>query len=243
MQQPGVPFIPYSPGFYKQARHSSSAAELDALGTGFEEAWPKVQAEEIQDLRATLLDFANFTTFMDDFIEGRTMLAEPIQLTDFRNYCQHKLMSLPSQSSLTGDGQPEVDPLYEICRLACVAYSLLVIFPLAPTVGLFENLLLRMQSEITRMAAETARFKAPQWRLFFWTLTMGAIAGTGLAERQFFLFELRRCLDSLNISGWREALNTLVQFLWHPSTNNKDGLTLWSDLQSLQAGTQAVMVG
>ena len=235
LRQPSVPFIPHSQSF--QQRHQGTErppkpflpySDLAMLGSGFSTAWGLMPSPVLLDLMRTLAECADFTVFMDNFLEGRHMLKSPVELTDARNHCQHQLMSLPSSKSLRIAGQLDLDSQYESCRLCCIAYSLLVVFPLPPTVGVFETLVRRLQSEIRSLSSED--FNTNQRRMHFWILTIGAILSIGLPERQFFLTELIYQARHLGIGMWPEAFEILKVFLWYPSTNSKDGQDMWREM-------------
>jgi hypothetical protein len=198
--------------------------------------WDGARSKEAADFITVVGQLADFTIFMDNFIEGRHTLEDPVVLTDSRNHSQHQLMSLPSSRSLRLSGRSDIHLQYESARLACIAYSLLVVFPLPPTVGLFEKLARGMRSEIVSLSDIQATFTVHERKLHFWTLTLAAILGTGLPERRFFLNELLHQAKLLRIADWPSALEVLKEFLWHPSTNNKDGHDLWTELESMQAG-------
>jgi hypothetical protein len=194
-------------------------------------AWSGTHSQEVLHLIKVSELFADFTIFMDNFLEGRFVLGEPVELTDFRNSSQHQLMSVPSARTLQTAGQLDIDLLYEACRLACIAYSLLVVFPLPPTVGLFEKLAQRIRTEIANLSSVQDDFTTNQREMHFWILVMGSVVSTGIPDRRFFVTNLLDSAARLGISDWQEAVEVLETFLWHPSTNNKDGLDLWRDMQ------------
>ena len=205
------------------------------LGLGFGTAFYAATSKESLDLIEVLSLFADFTIFMDNFLEGRSVLQEPVELTDLRNFCQHRLTSLSSSRDLIAADVLDVNPQYESCRLACIGYSLLVVFPLPPTVGLFEKLVRRIRMEIASLSTFHEAFNTGQRKLHFWILAIGAIVSTGLPERQQFLVQLVDQAERLGITDWKTAVEVFKHFLWHPSTNNKDGLDLWRDMQGIQS--------
>ena len=247
LQQPTVPFVPHTQTFRKnQAQDGISASEhylppsdLRMLGLGFAMVWSSANSLSIPELLGVLAQFSDFTFFLDNFVEGRYVLHEPVELTDARNYSQHALMWLPTSRALSTTSQVEVDAQYETCRLATLLYSLLVVFPLPPTVGLFEKPVRRLRTEVAALSSLQQGFDGPRRKLHYWILTMGGVASIGLSERQYFLKELIDQSDRLSIKSWQEALDTLKHFLWHPTTNNKDGLDLWNDMQAARTSTAA----
>ncbi len=224
-------FQQYCRGTERSLERLSPSPDLATLGSGFSTAWGSIHSQDLLSLMTALTEIVVFTIFMDNFIEGRYVLKTPVELTDFRNDCQHQLMSLPASKSLRIAGQYDVDPQYESCRLACIAYSLLVVFPLPPTVGLFDKLVGRLHIETASLSDAYESFDIGRTKLHFWILAIGAIVSIGLPERHYFLTELLLRAESLEITSWPAASEVLRTFLWHPSTNSKDGLDLWRDMQ------------
>jgi predicted membrane protein len=204
---------------------------LGWLGFGFAAVWPMPQTHALLGLTEVLATLVNFTIFLDNFSEGRFILQNPVELTDLRNNCQHKLLSLPSRNKLDAQGEDDVDQCYEICRLACLSYSLLVVFPLPPTVGLFENIANLIELEALRINDALSNVDAARQKLLFWALSMGSIVSIGLPQRQSLVRMLKGLVLRLGLVTWLEARSVLQSFLWHPSTNNRDGEDVWSEIR------------
>ena len=242
MQRPAVPFVPYTQNFQQHCRNTDHAKEslvparnLQLIGLGFGSAFYATSSQEVLNMLEAISQLADFTIFMDNFLEGRCVLDEPVELTDMRNSAQHRLMSLPSSKILMAAESLDIDIQYESCRLACMSYSLLVILPLPPTVGLFERLARRLRSEIAKLSTAQESFNTDQRKLHFWVLAMAAIICTGLPERQNFLAQFAVQAERLGVKDKLVVIEVLKHFLWHPSTNNNDGLQLWIDMNEARS--------
>ena len=177
-------------------------------------------------LLAVLELVANFTRFVDSFLDGRMPLKDTVELTDLRNFCQYRLVSLPSPRYLTHDGHPTPDVQYDVCRLASLGYSLLVIFPLPPIMGLFERLARLLRTEVNNMSDILPSFDHDRMLLHLWVLMVASVISIGLPEQECFFDHLSELMARMHLSTWHEVSAILQLFLWQPSTNNKDGMDI-----------------
>jgi len=123
----------------------------------------------------------------------------------------------------------DMDPQYESCRLASIIYSFLVVFPVPPVVGPFETLSERLKSSLE--AGEWTMLDSRRLKLHLWILVIGAIASIGLPDRPWFLLRIIEVREELHIVQWRDLKALLKTFLWHPRTNDFDGLEIWNAVQ------------
>jgi len=169
----------------------------------------------------------DFTVIIESYVEGRWTARTASTIIDQRNYVQHRLMSLPTKQELDDGGVMDVDPLYESCRLATIAYSFLVVFPLPPVIGPFEAVAAELRQELLTVHLEFQDSSTAQ--LVLWITVMGGIAALGLPERLWFRSRVNILRAHLGVTSWPELKAVLQQFLWHPSTNDPDGREFLED--------------
>ena len=204
---------------------------LGPLGSSFREIWGTYSPLPVQKLCEVIRDACDFTIVVENYAEGRWVPRLPAELTDQRNYVHHKLMSLDSDAEIAERGEWLHDQHYEPCRLACLAYSFLVIFPFPPILGVFERLGSRLQKSIMRSSLRLEELGRARQELHLWIVVMGAIICTGLPERAFYIRELSQTLKLLKVSSFDSLVRILQTFLWHPKTSNYDAMDLWRALK------------
>lgn len=197
----------------------------------FQAVWADTPDETLVALLEVIQDIADFTVVVENYVEGRYVPRPPVVLTDQRNYVQHRLMSLESCQEIESRRTDPVDFQYEACRLACIAYSFLVVFPFPPVVGLFERLSKRMQLSVLRMRTEVDDLTYPRLAMQFWILTLGTIVSVGLPERAWFLSELSPVVLRLGVDQYGSMPPLLQGFLWHPKTSERDGMDVFEDVR------------
>ena len=239
MRKTLLPFIPFTSvlagverlGVTSQQRRWSEPS-LSSLGSSFLEIWDDSKPDTVISLLQVICHMRDFTIIIENYMEGRAVKGPPIVLTDQRNFTQHRLMDLPTLQEINSRGHEAYDQQYDSCRLACIAYSFLVIFPFPPTVGLFERLSMRLRKSLLNEHLPSY-VSSSREKLKLWILSMGAIISIGLPQRDWFLHELRPLISSLRLESANQLAETLRGFLWHPTTSESDGVILWHDLQSL----------
>ncbi|RVX74523.1 hypothetical protein B0A52_01649 [Exophiala mesophila] len=236
--RPGLPCVFHTRTFMVNGRLSVSLQErrwaenaLGPLGSSFREIWGTYSPLPVQKLCEVIRDACDFTIVVENYAEGRWVPRLPAELTDQRNYVHHKLMSLDSDAEIAERGEWLHDQHYEPCRLACLAYSFLVIFPFPPILGVFERLGSRLQKSIMRSSLRLEELGRARQELHLWIVVMGAIICTGLPERAFYIRELSQTLKLLKVSSFDSLVRILQTFLWHPKTSNYDAMDLWRALK------------
>lgn len=205
--------------------------ELGSLGLSFWKIWGSHSPATIQKLCTVIRHMCDFTTVVENYIDGRWVSRMPAELTDQRNYVQHSLISLETGAEIEKGGERLTEPHYESCRLACIAYSFLVIFPFPPIVGLFERLTARLQKAMMNIRLRLDELSRPRLELHLWIAVMGAIICVGLPDRAFYIREITKILPQLQVDSYEGLVRILQTFLWHPKTNNYDGMDLWRALK------------
>jgi hypothetical protein len=185
-------------------------AGLFQIGTGF-------RPRDTQLYKA-IQNICDYTIIVENYLQGGIYPRASITLVDQRNYTQYSLISSPATD-------PDDDG-YVAVRLACIVYSLLVIFPLPPIAATYQRLSNRLQRSILQR-------RGPQEpTLQLWILVMGALISIGTADRQWFVEQLIPLVQELSITAHASFVAVLSEFLWHPKTNAVDGLELWTELAS-----------
>lgn len=215
------------------AERQWAAPAVGRLGLSFYEVWDNHPNDALRALLEVIQHMSDFSILVENYIQGRFVPRPPAVLTDQRNFVQHSLMSLPSSRELETEVSTVIDPQYESCRLACIAYSFLVILPIPPIAGLFERVTGKLQMSILRMRIRWQDLGLPRIKLHVWILAMGAIISTGLPERSWYLKELPPLFARLGIENYGSLERVLLGFLWHSKTNGRDGIDLCRDVTQL----------
>ncbi|EXJ62207.1 hypothetical protein A1O7_02640 [Cladophialophora yegresii CBS 114405] len=233
-----MPFVPHTRLYLEADRLAVSVAErewaestMGSLATSFTMVWPDPGDDALLALLVVIRDMADFTVVVDNYVEGRFVPRPPVMLTDQRNYVQHRLMSLESLEEIESRRTAPADLQYEACRLACIAYSFLVIFPFPPVVGLFERLAKRLQISLLQMRTGVDASPYARVVMQLWILTLGAVVSIGLPERAWFVDELLPVMVRLGVDSWGQMERLLRGFLWHPKTSERDGLDVYRDVK------------
>ncbi|EXJ64630.1 hypothetical protein A1O7_00967 [Cladophialophora yegresii CBS 114405] len=250
LTRPIFPFVSHTTTFVQEdgrrlavSQHEREAVEKDLgqLGTGFWQVWSLDAASStaawyLDRLSEVIRDMADFTVVVENHASGRWIPRTSPEIIDQRNYVQHKLMSLQPEEALVIE---DIDPQYESCRLACIVYSFLVVFPVPPVVGPFETLVERLKRAL--QVTDWTVFNGSRLRLHLWILIMGSIASIGLPDRPWFLLRVMEVLGEvgIRIQNWKDLKALMKTFLWHPRTSDFDGLDVWKATQQ-QADIQDV---
>ena len=230
-----MPFIPFTDSWgsndglaISQDEKDSARTPLGLIGSGFRDLWWMSSDDpHLVHLLRVVGHMCGFTVVVENYIEGRPAPRPPAALTDQRNFTQHSLMALPTARDLERTGH-SYDPQYDACRLACIVYSFLVIFPFPPVERLFERLTARLQKAVLSVTGISNNFD--KLGLQVWILTMGAMISIGLPERPWFVAELARLLPQAGIADFWQLIDKLQTFLWHSRTSARDAAELWRDI-------------
>ena len=200
------------------------SASLKELGQGFKslETSPSSSSHR---LYRVLLQLGSYTVAVDNYVTNNSQAQDVSILADERNLVQHGLMSLAREDESYHEGPMQL--VCSQCWHAAIVYDLTVVFPLPNTAALFDILAVRMKQLISDKAVQTRWHHAPY--LMLWITVMGAIAAIGSDLRPWYVDILSRLSHRLQIRDWDHLRYLLQHFLWHPSTNDSDGLELWEE--------------
>ncbi|KIW72876.1 hypothetical protein PV04_01037 [Phialophora macrospora] len=243
LTRPIFPFISHTTTFVQedgrlavtQYERDAVTTDLGQLGTGFWQVWSLNAASTaayLDLLLEVIQDMGDFTVVVENHASGRWIPRTSPEIIDQRNFVEHKLMSLQTEQELIGSGRLAVEDLdvqYESCRLACIVYSFIVIFPVPPVVGPFETIVERLKRALHATAWKV--FQGPRLRLHLWIVIMGSIASIGLPDRPWFLLRVMEVLEEFDMKDWKDLKALLKTFLWHPRTSDLDGLEIWKAIQ------------
>lgn len=236
LTKPLFPFLAHGKHFSNADTLTMSMQELECqranlveLGSGFAAVWQDTESPELLGLVNAIENLAKFTVILESFISGKWSSRSHTNMIDARNFSQHQVMSLATQTELSDDGIVQIDEQYECTRLGLVAYSLLVVFPLPPVVGLFEQLSGRILAACGQV--NQRRLNRDRLQLHLWCLTVGSIVSIGLRSHQDFVSEVKRVVLQVAVRGWQGFRRILRGFLWHSDTNDIDAMDLWIEVQ------------
>ena len=196
------------------------------LGQGFMVLHRVLEGDKVVDLYPVLCRLSDYTLAVDDYVEGRSEAQSLHCIANERNFVQHSLMSLAPEEQAAGEQE---DPLYNLCRLAAMIYSLIVVFPLPVQTAPFAELALQVKEQMSNPTIRIRWSEAPQ--LMLWITVMAAIASIGLSERSWYVSILDRLVSRLRIGSWNELKGQLQDFLWFASISDVDGADLWKEVK------------
>jgi hypothetical protein len=237
LSHPIFPFVGLTTTFRKENgrlavtehQREASAVDLAHLGTGFSRIfrWRSgFTAPYLRLLNDVIQDMVDFTIVLENHANGRYMEQTSQEIIDQRNFVQHRLMSVQSEAEVIAATQ-RCDPQYEACRLACIVYSFLIILPMPPIFGPFEQLTTSLRHALPDL--QSMMLYQDRWHLQIWILVMGAIGSLGLSEHGWYVQQLSVAVS--NMQTIKELHHILQQFIWHPRTSSCDLTDLWNELQ------------
>ncbi|KMP09206.1 hypothetical protein DIZ76_016887 [Coccidioides immitis] len=181
----------------------------------------------ICDVLQNMRDYSNVVNL---YSQGVLPNLELASIADRRNWIQYSLLSLPSIYELD-EQSIQHHKTYEVCRLAAMIYSMLVIFPLPATNRPFKRI-----TSMTRAAlAESEPLTAwgPAGEMLLWSLVLGGMAARNTPDRGWFADKLVEVLASGGPSTWEELKEVMVQVMWMDSVCDMGGRAFWEEVMSV----------
>lgn len=200
---------------------------LSDLGKGLVVLQGVLPPDKVVHLYPVLRRLCDYTLAVHNYVEGTLGAYGLDVMADARNFVQYSLMSLAPDAETSG--VEHTDLFFELCRLAAMIYSLLVVFPLPVTTAPFAMLGRQIKEQMSKSTVHARWSEAPQ--LMLWITFMGAIASIGSSERFWYISLLDRLIGRLKVGSWLEMKKLLEDFLWFGSTSDIDGLDLWKEIQ------------
>lgn len=224
-----------------QGRFNFTPTDVDAH---FSHLYP---LEFTFELAETLHAMRIYTSIVNDYLDGSLVDPDMSLISDHRNCVQHAIMSLPAGRDL-GPGFENDHPMYEICRLAAVIFSVGVIFPLpgeaAPIPALVRQLVAELQTpcllEQSYWSSSSSSSSAAV-QVLLWVLTLGGIAaatGETIPERSWLVASLQRfAIHHAGKFRWIDLKREILeQMVWLDSACDAAGQELWEEVERSSPG-------
>ncbi len=148
----------------------------------------------------------------------------PSNLANYRNYVQHRVMSLPV-------GDDDQDQIYEMLRVSLIIYSILVVMPLPLVVCPFDELAENLKRSTLKLSRGLG-IPTDLRNLLVWTATLGALAAYDSDSRSWYILILERLCRRASIFSAADYVSALHSFLWLPCVSDADATNLWLELES-----------
>jgi hypothetical protein len=172
-----------------------------------------------------------YITIVERYQQGCMVEPDMCQLSDQRNLIQYHLLSLSSAREF-GQNFSQNCPVYEICRLAGLIFSIGVIFPLPAQTAPFQTLVRLLQVELQRLNLESTWCTPDGRRVLIWALTLGSIAAAGFPEKTCFVAALGKLVVHYGLSRWRDLKQVLESILWLDTACDSAAQQLWDEIKS-----------
>jgi len=141
---------------------------------------------------------------------GYISLQRPLAL--YRNVIQHRLLSIDSDAS---------KPVREICRVALLFFSSVVVYPLQN-----QRPMLQYLHTLTNHLKSATHIE-DDFRL--WLLVLGGMAANTDPLKPWYISQLR-ALSVIYPRSWSSVRGLLEEFLWLESACGEGGLELWLEV-------------
>jgi hypothetical protein len=225
---PLLPYMSMNPGIPDELRAvRGPLSPFPCLGRGFMVLHSILPTDCATRLHPVLLLLCNYTIAVHNHVQGTPQGQSVSILADERNFVQYSLMSLESHGRNL-KWRHEY-PLYELCRLAAMIYSLTVVFPLPSTTAPFETLGAQIRELMSNKVIHARWNESPH--LMLWVTVMAAIASIASENRSWFVCILDRLINRFKITRWFEMKEILQKYLWFDGTNDTDGVKLWEEIE------------
>ncbi|KIW98010.1 uncharacterized protein Z519_01594 [Cladophialophora bantiana CBS 173.52] len=202
------------------------------IGTGFRQLDP-IGMGLANALRAA----GEVTVALDHYQQGRPNPPNLIDIVNAANETHHKLSGLGPKMPLNPQ---RTDYLWNVCRVAGLIYSDLVLFPLPPTAGvrprLAGELLLAMENFEVFQAEEAACLDQgtdmeDYTRLLLWALTLGGLASLNTPNKPYFVQKLQEYVVRWPyISDWHAYINLMATYLWWDYILEEPAAQIWTEV-------------
>ena len=190
-----------------------------------------------KDIIQVFLNLSELSQVIQAFTEGRCSSNKLDALLDCRNLVQHQLLSLPDETepldliSLDKDTIQQIPQfavqIYKSCRVAALLYSTHVTFPLPRTTQTRLRVVPELQTTICEI---NLRFVEEQvLRVLLWCTVVTGIASKGAPEHPWFVAQLLKLSDLLDIRSWQELQEIMRGFAWVDTACDQGGYALWEE--------------
>jgi Fungal specific transcription factor domain len=159
-------------------------------------------------------------------------------LVQSRNSALHKLLSLAEY----GDPSCYAERVHEICRLAALIFSDMVLLPFPPESLVKPRLAKKLLGQLQALPEDIWSMESSYVASGFlsWAMILGGIAAFSTEMRDAFV-ELMRKRGILTKHGtWEEVNGSLGTFLWWDFVCREAGRTLWDEAVGFDAAVALV---
>ena len=205
------------------------------IGTGFR----RLDSIDV-NLASVLRDAGDITVALDHYQECRPNAPPLTDLLNAANETHHKLLCI-------GANMPpypqKADYLRNMCRLAGLIYSDVVLFPLPVTTGARPRLAgeLRLaMDEFDKLGAHSpvvdneGHATGDDHLLVMWTLVLGGLASLDTPDKQYFVQKLREYVERVPyVSEWRAFSELMDSYLWWNYILEEPASGLWMEVVPL----------
>ena len=202
----------------KHKRDKIAIAFAEQLGSGFRQLYPLCLIDEVWKVIEAMCEV---TAAVDHYYRGGPSAPIMPDIVLARNMAQHRLLSLPEYPL-----QPpsHANYMYEVCRIAALTYSNIVIFPLPPASGVHTNLVLRLKQLLTHAIPSCPD---AHLHVILWAITLGGISTGSSSERVWFLYKFAEVSSKLGLYQWSRVQECLSSLLWLDFVCEKEGVQFW----------------
>ena len=191
------------------------------LATGFD----VLERTGLQGALLTVIHtMRDITVGLDHYQRGGTDSPELMQIAMARNFAQHDLLSLPHLSSVISSQE---NCIYEVCRLASLIFSDMVLWPLPAATKVRERLALNLMSALgaCRLLLSWASYPS----LLLWATVLGGIVAGRTARRNWFFRQLDNGVIKRTMNAWSVVKGILSTFLWWDFVCHEPAAEFWKD--------------
>jgi hypothetical protein len=237
VQKPEQPMRRTQASLISSGKHVPDPAAVEMstnLGTGFKYLCSSLPGRAVYEI---LQNVGQLTVALDQHTRRGKGAPDMVDLVLARNVAQHQLLSL---DPISMDGEMEDRTIAELCRIATLIYSDMVIFPLPATQRVKPALAVRMRTLLDDF--KDGRGQERHRRVICWATTLGCVASTFTSMHQWFLEELRLHAFGIKIQDWPGLKGLCSKFLWWPPVCDLPGRVVWSEIQALTESQSGYMV-
>jgi hypothetical protein len=175
---------------------------------------------ELEDSFQSLLwDMRWYLEMIDSYGKGSYATRQQKPLALYRNIIQHRLLGVDSDVT---------KPVREICRVAVLLFSSVVVYPLQNSKPMLQYL----NALTTHLKSGTLMDNG--FRI--WLLMLGGMAADESPLQSWYISQLGDYLP-IHSKSWSSVKELLREYLWLDSACGEGGLELWLQVRLARQGT------
>ena len=202
----------------EQLARTLATGYLDLKGAESRNKYP------CKNLLVVIHVMSDVTVAFDHYCRGEADFPKLMHIVISRNSIQHGLLSLPH---LPTNNSSEDNCIYEVCRIAALIFSDMVLFPLPSGTGTREKLVHSLMRPLgsCRLLSSWERYPS----LLLWATILGGIAVKEPQKRTWFVRQLSNAVIKQTESAWPLVRNILSTFLWWHVVCDQRGAEFWNE--------------